>query len=291
MTAQVVSAVFTEQVAFSAFVEDQLSRGRAVVPWDLTVTLFDEVILRVLADGQSHDIVATVAHPALPGANGVTNVGLAVSLRPEDHRKLAELRSYFGVDSDISDTELELSLDLDLDVEGEIAPQVERPSLEGLETDPARSLEDLDCFFGAPLDLEGPAPYTPIQADVLQDLIESRAPQKSVTASGLFHTDLAAVQRGSVDAMIVTALNAVGGSAEPPLNAGEASDGARYRALYPDKALRADDYYQAAMADARNGSFELARTNVNLAVAYNPTVPAYRELLDDVEQRLGVRVR
>ena len=291
MTAQVVSAVFTDQVAFSAFVEDQLSRGRAVVPWDLTVTLFDEVILRVLADGHSHDIVATVAHPALPGANGVTNVGLAVSLRPEDHRKLAELRSHFGVDGDISDIEVELSLDLDLDVEGETAPQVERPSLEGLETDPARSLEDLDYFLRAPLDLEGPAPYTPIQADVLQDLIESRAPQKSVTVSGLFHTDLAAVQRGSVDAMIVTALNAVGGSAEEPLNAREASDGARYRALYPDKALRADDYYQAAMADARNGSFELARTNANLAVAYNPTVPAYRELLDDVEQRLGVRVR
>jgi hypothetical protein len=91
--------------------------------------------------------------------------------------------------------------------------------------------------------------------------------------------------------MIDTVLDSLGDPSDLPLNATEASAAARYRARYPEKALRADDYYQAAVADARNGSLELARTNANLAVACDATVPAYRELLESVEEQLGIKVR
>jgi hypothetical protein len=61
---------------------------------------------------------------------------------------------------------------------------------------------------------------------------------------------------------------------------------AEYRSMYPAKAKRAAAYFDAAQADVKAGAFETARTNLNLAIAYNPTEHAYRELLDDVSAKL-----
>ena len=131
MAALVVPAFFSDPVAFSTFVEEQLSCGRAIVPAEISADLFDDVVLRIEAVGKDYELPATVAHPGLPGPGGATCVGLAVSLRPADHQALAELLAHLESGDHVSDIEIELSFDLDLelDVEGETAPQTERPIL------------------------------------------------------------------------------------------------------------------------------------------------------------------
>ena len=295
MSAQVVPAYFFEQAQLAAFVGQQLACGRAVVPCELEIELFDDVILRVEAGARSYDLRASVAHPSLPMPTGGVGLGLAVSLSDADRQALAQLEDALGDVQEAFDG-IELSLDVeDLDVEGETAPHIERPELkdtvQGAPGPSPADLADLDYFFSeTPLPLE-PTPETPIATEVLEQLTEERTAPHSNTMPGLFHSTLQPTRRGSVDDAIDSALAEPTVRGAVDLDAGQESEAARYRALYPDKALRADEYYLAARADAGTGALELARTNANLAVAYNPTVAAYRDLLASVEERLGVKVR
>lgn len=295
MSAQVVRAYFSGQLQLAAFVEQQLACGRAVVPCDLEIELFDDVILRVEASGRTHDVPATVAHPSLPIPGGGSGIGLAVALSDADQRALAALGDALGASSEGYD-EVELSIDInDLDVEGETDPQLERPNLTVAEEPDAgpsaADLSALDHFFADTPDLSDPPTEPPVETDGLEHLFEERTAAPRDTLPGLFHSTLQPSRRGSIDAAIDDALATSTAAQSTDLDAVQESEAARYRALYPDKALRADEYYQAARADLAGGSLELARTNANLAVAYNPAVTAYRDLLAAVEERLGVKVR
>ena len=58
-------------------------------------------------------------------------------------------------------------------------------------------------------------------------------------------------------------------------------------AATPERALRANDYFEAAKADLSANRIDMARTNLNLAIAYNAGEPAYRALLLTLERQLA----
>lgn len=55
----------------------------------------------------------------------------------------------------------------------------------------------------------------------------------------------------------------------------------------PEKAQRANAYYEAARADLSAGRIDQARTHLNLAIAYNAREPAYRQLLVALERKIA----
>lgn len=286
MAVQVVTAEYADPSEFSRFVERELKRGHAIVKEQPNVDLFDEVILRVVVNEAAIDIVATVAHPALPDSTGTPMLGLAVSLTPDQRYSLEDLGEWLNQQRAVT-AEFDVALDTDVGpLEGLAATDVGRPRVESTVSRSSIVRSSFaEMFDSAPHQLV-PAPDTPVNTSVLASMISDslaqRAPASEATAVDRFG-------RGSVDAIIDSVARGEASSERDAFNRDDAGEAAQYRANYPDKAMRADDYFRAAMADAQNRQFELARTNVNLAMAYNPTVSEYRELLERVELELGVR--
>ncbi len=287
MAVEVVTTEYSDLREFSLFFEKELTEGRAVVQGDAKVELFDEIILRVVVEQASVDIVATVAHPALPDPSGRPMLGLAVRLNSDQRHLLSEMLELL-VRKRTQTDDPEPSRDRGIEVVGEqdlAATNIGRPVFDAITSRPQIDHSRLDDMFGATPEFGRPAPATPVNSDVFASMIAATAAQRTPAFDSV---DEDRPIRGSVDDIIDSVARGEACSEGDAFNREDAAEAARYRALYPDKAMRSDDYYRAAKADARNRKFELARTNINLAIAYNPTVSEYRELLEQVELELGV---
>jgi hypothetical protein len=214
-------------------------------------------------------------------------LGLAVNLTADQRHGLDGLLESFSRQWTIS-SELDLVLDLDIEITSvqELAStDIGLPVMHSIPSRPATMLSQYADMFDTEEQLSTPAPDTPVNAVVFAAMVSEGVSESSPAYQP---TDPDRLIRGSVDAIIDSVARGEASSERDAFNREDAGEAARYRAQYPDKAMRGDDYFRAGMADVRNQKFELARTNVNLAIAYNPTVAGYRELLERVELELGV---
>ncbi len=306
---------FLDSDALRAFAEAELEHGRAVVASDKSLELLEDATLRVSVGELFVDLSASVAHPGLPQPDGRAAIGLAVAYdapaRDALHELLGEvLDRGWSTTLDLSprelasaneavaahwaeaaDTEVDRRLD---EVRGgqefaayltstgwdlpEIASEPGRSRGGATQTDWMREEEAPDQSLWS---RDGSFPDARVLSELREQSAATGAPRALVETPTAVATIPERSQRSpraaalpvdtpwQVDAIReMQAASRAEGATRPTL-----------RGVDPGRAMRAQDYFEAARADFAAGSLELARTNLNLAIAYNAIDPTYRDLL------------
>lgn len=305
----VLTVEFLDPDALRAFENTELTYGRAVVRATDSVELLECVKLRVRFGELSADIPAQVAHPGLPQPDGTVAVGLTVDYDEEARDALHDL---LGDPLDRGWHTTQELLPIEVANANEVAARaatgdfstVEERDSRWLAEEAAASHErpgsgahhalDRDGITATDWNSAGDDRHDPLadtdvggawkqQDESFPDTLTVTGLEDQPPVSGaqpaVLHTP---VEGAEVAVAPVVRPRA----AETPWD-GEATRPTRVLAVDPDRALRANDYFEAARADLVRGQLDLARSNVNLAIAYNPAEREYQRFLLEIESKLA----